>query len=171
MIGNGSDLRETSRLMYIAAAALFAALLIVGELLILLVYRFEAPLAFALGLLVGSGLTVLKITLLTRSIGKIVNVDNPRAAGAAGLHFALRYGLTIAVLAGVLVFNEIFGVIGAVLGLLTLQASAYIANHILKKRYPDAKFERIEPSDEDGDKPPEYEYKSSIIDEIEDSIL
>lgn len=162
----GIDLRETAKIMSLAVAGLFALLLIVGELIILFVYQFELPYKYALGLTLGSGLSLLKVVLLTRSIDKGAGSEDPNAAGKTSLHFVFRYGLTIVVLACVVIFKDYFGLFGAIGGILTLQLSAYVTNIVLSKKYPDVPVEAKETDEDEPEEPYKYDYKANVIEEI-----
>lgn len=129
-----SKYSETAKIMLLALAVILAVLAALGLVVTLAVYPFEKPLAYVLGLLVGGGLSAMKILLLERSIAKTVDMEQKNAQSMARLHFFLRYGLTVLVLVGVVLLRQYIGLFGTLLGLLALQLSAYAANAVELRR-------------------------------------
>ena len=131
-------LSKTAAVMVAAIGGLFCALLPCGLLIILLVYRFEAPLAFGTGLFAGCAFSALKVVLMERAFSKILDMDKDRAKGYGLLQMALRFGLTAAALvcAGLCArrWPEVFGLFGAIAGVLTLQLASYITGFMLRKK-------------------------------------
>lgn len=128
-------LSETARIMCGVIAGLFAGLLAAGLLVALLVHPFERPLPYALGLALGCALSLTKVVLLERALEHAADLGDGKAAKNYGNLMALaRYGLTVAVLLGVVFFPGVFGLFGVIFGILTLQISAYAASHVLRKR-------------------------------------
>lgn len=127
------NLTLTAKTMCRVLAALFAVLLGVGLVVILAIYPFEKPLAWGLGLLLGTGLSVLKVVLMDKSLAKSVDMDAEGAKNYANLQMMLRYALTIAVLVGAFFFRNVIGAFGVVAGILALQISAYISAFALRK--------------------------------------
>lgn len=125
---------KTAATMCAAIGGLFLLFLAAGLLVTMLLYPFERPLPYALGLLLGCLLSAAKVILLEKSIGRSVDMEGKTARGYASLMAALRYLLTIAVLLLVFFFRDVFGLFGAIIGLLSLQAAAYITGHIVKNR-------------------------------------
>jgi len=120
--------------MLIAIAGLFGALLLAGELVILLAYRFEKPLAFGIGLLLGCALSAAKVVLLEKALSKAVDLGTEKAKNYARLQMVLRYGLTILVVLGAVFFREAIGLFGMIAGLLALQLASYITHFALKNK-------------------------------------
>lgn len=112
--------------------AMFFVLLIAGLLVTLLVYPFEKPLAYALGLALGICSSILKITMMERSISRSLDMEGHTAKRHASAQALLRYLATIALLVFAAFFRHIIGLIGVILGILSLQFAAYIAAHRLK---------------------------------------
>lgn len=127
-------LSETARIMCTAVAGLFAGLLALGLLIIFLIYPFERPFPYAMGLLLGCGLSAVKVVLMERSLEKTVEMDGKTAKTTGSLHSLARYLLTIAVLLAVVFCKGFFGLVGTIAGVLTLQIAAYITGHVLKVR-------------------------------------
>jgi len=117
-----------------ADAAVCFALLLIGLSVIFFVYEFEGPGQFALGLLVGCIHSLAKIVLLEKSIMGTLGREKENARNHAVLHFFGRYFLTVAVFVVVVLFNGVFGLFGALAGVLSLQVAAHIANRALRDR-------------------------------------
>lgn len=124
---------ETAAIMCIAIGALFILLMAVGLTVAILIYPFENPGHYALGLMTGCLLSEVKVVLLEKSIDRSADMNGGVAQGYASLMAILRYVLTVAVLLLVFFFREVFGLIGTITGILSLQAAAYITGHIVKK--------------------------------------
>jgi len=119
--------------MIIVIGILFAALLAGGLLIIFFAYRFERPLAFGLGLLTGCALSVLKVILLEKAFNKAVDMGKEKAPNYARLQAVLRYGLTIVVMLGAVVFPRFIGLFGIIAGILSLQLASYITGFLRRK--------------------------------------
>ena len=128
-----SKLSDTARIMLKAIVVLFAGLLLLGLGISIFVYPFEPPAAFAAGLFVGCTLSAAKVILLERALSNSFDLEGTSAKNYATLQSILRYVLTIAVLLMIVLFRGVFGLWGTILGVLTLQLSAYIANSVLNK--------------------------------------
>lgn len=115
----------TAQTMCRVLAGLFVILLVAGLVVILAVYPFESPFAFALGLFLGSALSLWKVVLLERSLLKSVDMGEG-AKNHANLQMMLRYLLTAGVLAVAFFFRHIIGPFGVVAGILSLQITAYV---------------------------------------------
>lgn len=76
----------------------------------------------ALGVLVGAGMAILNFRLLYKSIDRILNLQDPRAAQVhAVTRYIMRYILVILVLVTVSI-NENFDMLATVVGLLLVKA-------------------------------------------------
>lgn len=128
------NISETAAVMCAVIGGMFALLLAAGTLVSALVFPFERPAAYALGLLLGCLLSAIKVVLLEKSLGSAVEREQGAARGYAGLMYMLRYLLTAAVLVLAFLYRDILGPVGAIIGVLSLQISAYIAGWIMKKR-------------------------------------
>jgi len=127
-------LSMTAVTMLIAIAGLFGALLLAGELVIFLAYRFEGPIPFGVGLLLGCALSAAKVVLLERSLNRAVDLGADKAKNYARFQMVLRYGLTIVVVLGAVFFRQAVGLFGIIAGLLSLQLASYIASIALRKK-------------------------------------
>ena len=126
-------LQRTARTMMVALVAIVLALAAIGLPVAAFVWPFEKPSAYALGLLAGGGLSFVKLLLLRRGVEK--NVDQgENAANFTRLSFFVRYLLTAAVLAGVVLLREHIGIIGTLMGIVALQLSAYVAAFAERRR-------------------------------------
>jgi len=133
-----SRLSQTAVIMMTVIAGLFGALLPCGLAVIWLVYRFEGPLAFGVGLFAGCALSMLKVYLMERALSRALDMEAGKAKGYASLQALLRYGLTIAALVGAGLcarrWPQAVGLYGAIAGTLTLQLASYITSFVLKAK-------------------------------------
>lgn len=127
------NLSKTSKLMLAAIAAVCLALLLLGLLVTTWIFPFEKPSAFAAGIIVGCLHSMLKVILLEKSINQTLDMEKERAASFSHLHTMGRYVLTIAVFAAVILYPNVFGLFGAIIGVVSLQLAAHITNRMLKK--------------------------------------
>lgn len=127
---------ETAAIMSGAICVLVVFFLAAGHLVIKLFYGFEQPLPYTLGLLLGGLLSVSKVILLEKSLEHSLDMEGKKAQGYAGLQATLRYLLTIGVFLLVFLFPHVFGLFGAIIGVLSLQGAAYLTNFVLNKRPP-----------------------------------
>lgn len=132
------NLSDTARRMLRNLWLVILAIGCLGLGIIWTAYAFEPPLVFLPGLLVGGLLSSLKIILLERVLQRSADMEDHRAKAHAQGQFILRYFLTIAVLAVVVILRQYVSIIGAMAGILALQLSAYVTNwqeaRIQKKR-------------------------------------
>lgn len=128
------NLSETAAVMCTVIGGLFILFLVVGMTVSALIYPFERPAQYALGLLLGCLLSEAKVVLLEKSIDRSIDMEGKTAQGYANLMAVLRYFLTVAVLLTVFFFRNVFGLFGAIAGILSLQVAAYITGHVMKKR-------------------------------------
>ena len=126
-------LSKTAHVMCVSLVCLFVLVWTGGILLIVFVYPFEGLLQFSAGLLAGSLLSLAKVILLEKALVKAVDLEDARAKNYANFQAMLRYIGTAAVLSFAFFFNEIFGVIGIICGVLSLQIAAYLTTAVLKR--------------------------------------
>ena len=129
----GIALSKTGAIMCKALVALFVLLLIAGLLVIRFLYAFERPLPFAVGLLLGCALSALKVVLLEKSLSRSLDMAEKDANNYSSLQAILRYGLTVAVMLSAVFLPRYVGLFGLILGVLSLQPSAYITSFILSR--------------------------------------
>lgn len=127
-------LSKTANIMLFTVAGVCLVLLVVGLIVTLFIYPFEKPLAFALGLAAGGVMSLLKVVLLDRSIDHSVDMESKQAQNYARLQAIARYGLTLVFVAAIVVFPKVIGLFGAIMGMLSLQLGAYIANMVIKHK-------------------------------------
>ena len=126
--------------MMTAVAAVCFVLLIPGLFVINFIYKFEGNLPYTAGIMIGCIHSLIKIVLLEKSINRTLEIgesgehEAKKASGVAYLHYAGRFILTGAVFALAVIFPKIFGIFGAIAGVLSLQAAAIIANMVLQKQ-------------------------------------
>ncbi|WRS26583.1 ATP synthase subunit I [Oscillospiraceae bacterium MB08-C2-2] len=128
------NLSPTAVLMCKVLCGLFGVFLLVGLAVTSLVYPFEKPLPFAMGLLAGTLLSMAKVILLEKSLGRSMDMKKKQAQNYAGLQAAMRYLLTILVVVVVVFLPAVFGVFGTIIGILSLQLSAYISEYLIHKK-------------------------------------
>ena len=115
----------TAKQLIFGVIAVSAAALMVGLAVIVYIYRFDKPLAYAAGLILGAVLAAARVVLLEKSIARSAGSPPENAALRARLSYMGRYALTAAVL-GAAALTPGVSLIGAVVGVLTLQPSAYL---------------------------------------------
>ncbi|MCL2351017.1 MAG: ATP synthase subunit I, partial [Firmicutes bacterium] len=115
----------TAKQLIFGVIAVSAFALAAGLYVIVFIYRFNDPLAFAAGLILGAALAAARVVLLERSIARSARKDAKSAAVSARLGFLFRYVLTAAVLTAAAMIPGV-SLIGALAGVLTLQPSAYL---------------------------------------------
>ena len=125
-------LSKTAKIMCGALLALLALFMAVGMAVIFVVFPFEEPAPFALGLGLGVLHSIAKVVMLEKSLERILSLESG-ARNLGALHALLRYFFTMAVLALAFLFPDIFGRWGTIIGVLSLQLAAYITGYILRK--------------------------------------
>lgn len=127
-------LSRTASVMCAVTGALFLLLLALGLLVIHFVHAFERPLPYTVGLLTGCLLSAVKVVLLEKVLERSLDLQEEKPAkNYAHLQSLLRYLLTIVVLLSVVAFPRVFGLWGMIVGVLSLQASAYISGMIVRR--------------------------------------
>ena len=133
----GRGLSRTARIMIAALVGLFAAFLVAGLCLGLLVASFERPGAYALGLAAGTAVSIIKVVLMERGLNRIADMGEAGEHGGARAYgtfqVVLRNMLTLALFAAAFLFRAVIGPWGAITGTLALQLSAYITGYALRR--------------------------------------
>jgi len=130
-------LSRTARIMILALFGLFFALAALGLIIILFVFPFDKPGAYALGLAVGVAVSAIKVVLMEQSLNKIADMGetgagaNARAYGAAQV--LVRNALTVGILIPAFLFKNIISPWGVIIGVLSIQLSALITGYALSK--------------------------------------
>ena len=142
-MSNLFKLSKTARAMVMSVIAVCVALLAAGLLVINLIYKFEGSLPFTAGIMIGCIHSLIKIVLLEKSISRSLDIgeageedenSGKRASNIAYLHYVGRLALTAAVFALAIFLPDIFGLFGTIIGVLSLQAAAIVANFVLQKQ-------------------------------------
>ena len=129
-----SGLSKTAKVMCAALAALCAFLLAAGLSVILWVFPFEPAAAYAIGLVAGTLLSAAKVVLMERSLNRAADIGEFTGARNYGLaQVMLRNMLTLGFFLLVFFFRPIFGLFGAIAGVLSLQPAALITGYLLRK--------------------------------------
>ena len=113
---------------------LCAAFLAAGLLATAFIYPFEPPGPYAAGLFTGMMLSVARIILMEKSLNRSADIGEFHGArnyGAAQV--VLRNLLTLGVLVMVFFFRQVFGLFGAIIGILSIQPAALVTGYILRK--------------------------------------
>ena len=131
---------DTVKKMLLCIAGLTAAALVIG-----LVAGIGTPLKYALGLFLGSAISAGKALLMERTLNKSLDMEKKAAENYARLMFLGRYFLTAILLVLAAVFLSLWG---AVIGLVTLQISAYLVRLFKPKELQDGP--PAVPSDQEG---------------------
>lgn len=137
------NLSLTARTMCKVLGALFAVFLVIGLGVIWLIYPFEPPFAYLMGLVLGFLLSASKVVLLERMLERSVGLEEKQAKNYGSLQSILRYFLTVVILLLVVFFPKVFGLWGAVVGLLSLQLSAFLTGRLLRGKNLDQPAEKI----------------------------
>ena len=87
----------------------------------------ENILAFFLGLLLGTGFSVLKLILIEKTISKAMEMPKEKAIGYTRLHYTLRYILTALVLLIAVFRKEQINLVSVIIGLIILRPAIYIS--------------------------------------------
>ncbi len=121
------NVSDTAKKMMLLIGIIFIIALVIGSL----VYRdFAKIMPYAAGLSFGTLFAILKVILLEKSISKAIDMDSKQAQGYASLAFILRFSAT-AVLLVVSALNPSIDLWGTIIGILSLQVSAYGVNFLL----------------------------------------
>lgn len=134
MLGYFSRLSLTARTICKVLAVMFVVFLVIGEGIILLAYPFEKPLPFAIGLFVGTVHTILKVALMEKALTRSLDLEGSQAKNYGNFQALLRYFITIAVFVCVILFPKALGLIGVIVGVLSLQPAAFIASRLLRDK-------------------------------------
>ena len=127
-------LSKTAKVMCSALFGLCAFFMAAGIAATNLLYRFEPPGAYAAGLLAGTLLSVVKVVLMEKMLERAADTADAKSAKSYGsLSVTFRNLLTIAVFLLVFFFRDIFGLFGAIIGVLLIQLAAFVTGAILRK--------------------------------------
>ena len=127
-------LSKTAKTMCCVLLGLCAFFLVAGIAVSVLIYNFETPAVYAAGLLAGTILSVAKVVLIEKMLNHAADIAEAKSARNYGaLSVTFRNLLTVGVLLLVFFFRDVFGLFGAIIGILSLQLASYITGFILRK--------------------------------------
>ena len=128
------SLSKTAKIMCAVLLCLCAFFLIAGIAVSLLIYPFDPPGPYAVGLFIGTVLSMVKVVLMEKMYSHAADIGEGKSARNYGaLQVLFRNLLTLGVLLMVFFFRDIFGLFGTIIGILSLQLTAYITGFILRK--------------------------------------
>ena len=109
-----------------------ALIMIIGGVLF---FRSTAAAPFAVGVLLTTGLNIVKVIWLERSVRAIANMDDPKTVKRAYyVQYFMRYGLTIVVLLlAALTPPQFIDLIGALFGIFTLKIAVHALRFLIKE--------------------------------------
>jgi len=122
--------RTTKNIMLMIG--LVALVFIIGGVVF---HRSVYALYFAIGVILTSGLNVLKIFMLERTVSNTLEMEDPEAGkNNVRLQYLFRFFITAAVLVGIGLVNVFFdppfiSIWGAIAGIFTLQIALIIVRH------------------------------------------
>ena len=137
LFGRIFNVSETAAIMCTVITVLFFILLAIGSGVLFFIYGYEYILPFATAILIGCALSIIKVALIEKSLNKSMDMESEKARSFSSLQTIARHFLTAIILVPIFLFRDFFGyagINGGILGITSLQISAYIANFILKKR-------------------------------------
>jgi len=148
-------LSKTAKIMIVSTGVICSVFLAAGLAVtgfIGAAAEFEKPVPFAAGVALGCAVSVVKIILLEKSIKLTIDIgEKSKAAPIGGLLYIARFAMTGAALVAAFIFPGIFGRLGTVLGIISMQLAAYTANIFLRKQRPD-NFDKLNDLSADDDK-------------------
>lgn len=155
----------TAKYMLLSLAVLFLGFALLGFLVTTFLYPFELFSKYLMGLLLGCVVTAIRLVIMDRSIDKTVDMPDKKAKVHYQLMFFLRYGILIVFAVVLVVFNNVFGVWGGVIGIFCMQLSAYGANYLLTKH--EKKVGKKIPAKTQPVKAPKYDIEMVEFEDIE----
>ena len=127
-------LSKTARIMCSVLLGLCAFFIAAGWLVITWVYPFEPAPAYAVGLISGTLLSAFRVVLMEKSLNRAVDMgEYDKAKSYGALQVLLRNLITLGFFVLVFFFRQVFGMFGAIIGVLSLQLSGYLTGFILRK--------------------------------------
>lgn len=151
-----SNLSKAAKIMFASATVICIVLLVLGLIAINLIdwfydFRIEKNLPYVTGIMLGYVHSVIKLIMLEKSLNGIINTpEKEKAENIGRLLYMARFLFTGVVLAFAFIFPNICGPMGTVLGVLSLQISAYTANFFLIKSEKNDNAVSADANDEDS---------------------
>lgn len=125
---NDIDIRQVLKFILAVVAVITLVILIVGVIVS------KAPVKFALGLLLGSLVSVIRLLMLARAVGKAVDMEPADSKLYMVGQYNIRMLLAIAAVVACGIMKAHISIIGMILGLVAAQPAVYIANFIYEKK-------------------------------------
>lgn len=115
-----------------------------------LYYRSFAFIPFAVGVLMGAGLNIIKVAMLENAVNHAITLEQKEAANYLKAQYFFRFILTGAVLAAAAVIPDKFvSLWGAAAGIVTLQIAAYAMKFFVHDEFKKPGEEITVPEDEE----------------------
>lgn len=130
-------------------------LIILLVALVVGLFVFDNKLTFALGLLVGGGVTIIKLIMMEDTIKKAVMKPPHAASSYIRAHYILRYVISFLVLF-IAVITPSIDVIGVGIGLFVMKPAAYLQGKLEPLVPKDGTVEFLEWEDEDEDEKSDF---------------
>jgi hypothetical protein len=100
--------------------------LVIGLCISIFIKPFESPWRYTAGLLLGWLSSLVRVFLMERSFYSMMQMEQGRAKVSFFLNTIARYGITVLSALPVIFFPNIFGPIGFIIGIISLQAGAFL---------------------------------------------
>ena len=127
-------LSVTAKIMCSVLAGLCAFFMAVGLIVNKFVISFEAPAAYAAGLLIGTALSMVRVIMMERSLNRAADMeDYDHARSYGSMQVFIRNLVTVGVFLLVFFYRTVFGLFGTIIGALSIQLAAYITGFFLRK--------------------------------------
>jgi len=132
-------LSYTAKIMCLTLAGVCVFFTLLGFFIITTVYTFEGLRPYITGLIAGTLVSLAKVVLLERSLNRLADMgeaglgDEPATRAYGFGQYVLRSALTLVIVFLALLFSDIIGPFGAVIGVLSIQLSALITGFLLRK--------------------------------------
>lgn len=119
---------ETLKMILITLGVLLLIGIIIG------IFIVNEPIKYVSGILLGGAVSVMRIVLLSRAVGKAVNMEVAQSKVYMMGQYNLRMMLTIAVVVVGCIMSEYFNIYSIIIGVVLLQPAVYISNFIYEKK-------------------------------------
>lgn len=131
------SLSQTCRYMLFGIAGFFAAALILGLVAIGIWGPWNSPLGlrpipFSIGLLAGCLTSMYKVVSMETTLSRSIDMESDKAKPYGQLQYFIRFIVTGVLVVLVVFLPNIFGMLGTVLGILSMPVGAYAAHFMLK---------------------------------------
>ncbi|NLL70363.1 MAG: ATP synthase subunit I [Epulopiscium sp.] len=89
---------------------------------------------FWLGLIVGTGFSIIKLYMMERSIQRSIQMDAKRASAYTTFQYIFRYTLTAIVLSIIAITQPTVAIFSAALGMITMKMAVYLYSFQEKRK-------------------------------------